>query len=269
MRFREVIEGLGETIELDRAALLLAGLEYPDLDVDPWLQRLDEMGAEVARRISGVSGDYERLEALTRFLYRDVGLRGNTDDYYDPRNSFLNDVLERKLGIPISLAVILIEVGRRAEIPLLGVALPGHFVVRHVRHTELLLNPFDEGRILTRVECADIVSRVLRTEVPLSPQMLRPVGPREVLARMHHNLRAIYLQKQDLRRLKRVIERLVLLEPEDLNHWRDRGVFRIHAGDAEGLEDLEHYLEQADEVSDREEVEKLLTEARRKLAAVH
>ena len=269
MRFRDVIEGPEGQLDLGRAALLLATLEYPDLDVDEWLTRLDELGAEVRDRAAGVAGDFDRLGVLTGYLYGELGLRGNSDDYYDPRNSFLNDILERRLGIPISLAVLLIEVGRRAEVPLFGVGLPGHFLVRHARHTELLLDPFDSGRILTRVECAEILAAVLGEQVPLRQEMLRPVSSLQILARMHYNLRAIYLQRQDLRKVKRVIERLVRLEPADLNHRRDRGVFRIHAGDMRGIDDLEHYLDGSEEVSDREEIEKLLAEARRKLAAVH
>lgn len=269
MRFRDVTELPDERIELDRAALLLGTLETPELDVDRWLARLDRLGAAVRARAGGADGDLERLEALTRTLYGELGFRGNADDYYDPENSFLHRVLDRRLGIPISLAVLLIEVGRRAGVPLLGVGLPGHFLVRHARHAEVLLDPFDRGRILTRDECAEILRRVLGAEAVLDPRMLRPVGPRQILARMHHNLRGIYLERGDLTNAARVIDRLARLEPEDPRHRRDRGVLRIRAADPRGLDDLESYLAAAPEAPDHEEIASLLERARRKLGAVH
>ena len=269
MRFRDVTELPDEDIDLGRAALLLAKIEAPDLDVDTWLERLDELGAAVRDRAVGAASDYQRLDALTKHLYGEMGFRGNSEDYYDPRNSFLDQVLERRLGIPISLAVLLMEVGRRADIPLFGVGLPGHFLVRHARHVELVLDPFDRGRILTRVECAKILERVFGDEASLEEKMLRPVGPRHILARMHHNLRAIYFKRRDLKKAARVIDRLVRLEPDVPRHLYDRGVLHLHASDPQGIEDLERYLAEEDEAPDREEIEATLKRARRKLLAVH
>ena len=269
MRFRDVTELPDERIDLGQAALLLATIETPDLDVDAWLARLDELAAGVRHRAAGEVGDYQRLNALTGYLYGELGFRGNAEDYYNPCNSFLNEVIERRLGIPISLAVLLIEVGRRAGVPLVGVGLPGHFLVRHVRHVELVLDPFDRGRILTRAECAEILERVFGSRASFEPRMLRPVGPRQILVRMHSNLRATYLERGDLTKVARVIDRLVRLEPTEPRHWRDRGVLRLHASDPRGIEDLERYLAEAGEVPDREETESLLEKARRKLAAVH
>ncbi len=269
MRFRDVIELPDEEIDLGRAALLLATIETPDLDVDAWLARLDELGAAARDRTAGTDGDYQRLEALTRYLYGELGFKGNAEDYYDPGNSCLDRVIERRLGIPISLAVLLIEVGARAGVPLLGVGLPGHFLVRHARHAELVLNPFDRGRILTRVECAEILERVFSSETPFAQEMLRPVGPRQILIRMHNNLRAVYLERRDLKKAARAIDRLARLEPGVPRHRYDRGVLRLHAGDSRGIEDLEHYLAEEKEAPDREEIEATLKKARRKFEAVH
>ncbi len=269
MRFRDVIELPDEEIDLGRAAFLLATIEAPDLDVDAWLRRLDELGAAVRERAIGVQGDYQQLGVLTDYLYGELGFRGNVEGYYDSRNSLLNQVIERRLGIPISLAVLLIEVGARADVPLLGVGLPGHFLVRHARHVELVLDPFDRGRILTRVECAELFKKVFGDQASFRPEMLRPVGSRQILIRMHYNLRAVYLERGDLRRAARVIDRLVRLEPAEPRHWYDRGVLRLNARDPRGIEDLEHYLAETPDASDREEVEALLVKARRKLAAVH
>ena len=269
MRFRDIIELPDEEIDLGRAALLLATIETPDLDVEAWMERLDELGAAVRERAESAGGDYQRLGALTDYLYGELGFRGNAEDYYDPRNSCLDRVIERRTGIPISLAVLLTEIGARADIPLLGVGLPGHFLVRHARHAELLLDPFDRGRILTRAECAEILHRVYGSQASFEPQMLRPAGPRLILVRMHNNLRAIYLDRQDFGKALRVIDRLARLEPDEPRHRYDRGVLRLHARDPRGIEDLEHYLAEEPEAYDREEVEALLAKARRKLAAVH
>lgn len=269
MRFRDVIELPDEEIDLGQAALLLATVETPDLDVGTWLTRLDELGAEVRDRAAGATGDYRRLEALTRYLYGELGFQGNVASYYEPRNSCLDQVLERRQGIPISLAVLLIEVGARSGIPLLGVGLPGHFLVRHARHAELLLDPFDRGRILTRIECAGLLEKVFGSEAALDPEMLRPVGTRQILVRMHNNLRAIYLERRDLKKAARVIDRLARLETDVPRHRYDRGVLRLHAGDPRGIEDLEHYLAEEKEAPDREEIEATLKKARRKLAPVH
>ncbi len=269
MRFRDLTELPDERLDLGRAALLMATIETPDLDVDAWLGRLDELGEAVREQAADAPGDYERLGALTRYLYGELGFRGNAEEYYDPRNSCLHEVIERRLGIPISLAVLLIEVGRRAGVPLLGVGLPGHFLVRHARHVELVLDPFDRGRILTRTECAEILGKVFGSEATFEPRMLQPVGPRQILARMHNNLRAIYLEGGELKKVARVIDRLARLEPSEPRHRRDRGVLRLHASDPRGIEDLESYLAEAVEAPDREETEALLEKARRKLAKVH
>ena len=269
MRFRDVIALPDERIDLGRAALLLATVENPTLDVDAWLRRLDQLGAAVRDRVASAVGDYQRLGAVTGCFYGELGFRGNAEDYYDPRNSCLDQVIGRRLGIPISLSVLLIEVGARAGVPLLGVGLPGHFLVRHARHAELVLDPFDGGRILTRGECAEILERVLGEPTSFAQEMLRPMGPRQILIRMHNNLRAIYLERRDLKKAAKVVDRLARLEPALPRHRYDRGVLRLHASDPRGIEDLEHYLAEETEAFDREEVKALLEKARRKLAAVH
>lgn len=269
MRFRDVIELPDEEIDLGQAALLLATLETPDLDVDAWLTRLDELGVAVRERADSATSDYRRLEALTRYLYGELEFQGNAEDYYDPRNSCLDQVIERRLGIPITLAVLMIEVGARAGIPLLGVGLPGHFLVRHARHAELLLNPFDHGRIITRLECAGLLEGVFGEEASFDQEMLRPVGSKQILIRMHNNLRAIYLERRDLKKAARVIDRLARLEPDVPRHRYDRGVMRLHVGDSRGIEDLEHYLAEETDAPDREEIEATLKKARRKYRAVH
>lgn len=267
MHFRDLARLPDAEIDLGLAALLMATLEYPELDPSEGLARLGEMGAAVRERTAGAAGDLEQLEGMTRYLYGELGFRGNHEEYYDPRNSFLNDVLERRLGIPITLAVVLIEVGRRAGIPILGVGLPGHFLVRHARHVELLLDPFDQGRVVTRAECAAILARI-PGGMDFDEAMLKPVGPRHILVRMHNNLRAIYLQSGQITEAVRVVDRLILLEPEVPQHLRDRGVLLIKTEDARGIDDVQRYLHEVPEAPERTRLETLLRLAE-KLTTVH
>lgn len=179
-RFRKLVEGPEGVVRLDEGAMLIAAHVYPDLDVDAEVARLDELAAGCPE---------PTLAGLVAHLFGELGFRGNVEDYGDPRNSYLNDVLERRVGLPITLSVVVMEVGRRLGIPLAGVGLPGHFVVRHEGVPRVLLDPFERGRELTVDDCAERVAAVYGGAVLFTPSMLQPVGPRAILARMLANLK--------------------------------------------------------------------------------
>lgn len=270
--FSVLVQQPDEKIDLAEAALLIAAEEQPGMDLDPrpWLRRLDDMAAALAPRLAGVRDDLQRVHLLGEFLTREVGLRGNADDYYDPRNSFLNEVMERGLGIPITLAIVWMEVGRRAGIPLVGVSFPGHFLLRHARHPQIFLDPFDGGRLLTLDDCRELLRQVSGDSIPFDPKLLRPTGSRQMLLRMLANLRGIYRQQGQLRRLLSVLNRILLIDPGDLDTLRDRGLLRLQAGDLTGgVEDLEHYLEAAPYVPEEDELASLVAEVRGRLDRVH
>lgn len=257
-------------IELAEGALAISAAENPQLDPEPWLRRLDTWAEELRPRLDGVSCDLERVQTLCRFLYDDKGLRGNQECYYDPRNSFLDQVLERRLGIPITLAVVLIEVGRRVDVPLVGVGFPGHFLVRHACHLHLLLDPFDDGNLLTHGDCAEILQRLTRNRIPFSPNLLQAVTPRQVLLRILNNLCGIYLSKDDVGRALSVVERKRLLYPDQPSYLRERGVLRLKAGLCEeGLADLEGYLEAEPDAHDWDEIAALAEKVRERSDPVH
>jgi regulator of sirC expression with transglutaminase-like and TPR domain len=179
-RFRRLVEGPEEALALDEGALLIGAHARPDLDVDAYLDRLDELaGGCPEATVDGVVGH----------LFHHLGFRGNTEDYGDPRNSYLDQVLDRRLGIPITLAVLLIEVGRRVGVPFSGIGLPGHFVVRHEGVPRVLLDPFEGGRTLTAEDCEERVRRIYGEALAFEPAMLTPVGRRAILARMLANLK--------------------------------------------------------------------------------
>lgn len=187
-RFAELVTRPEEAIPLDEAALVIAAHAQPDLDIAAQLARLDELA-------SGCPDP--TLEGLRRHLFDEVGFTGNGVRYGDPRNSFLNEVLDRRVGIPISLAVVAMEVGRRLGVVLEGVGMPGHFLVRHVGEPPALLDAFSGGRILD-VEAAEAVFRRLHGELAVfTPDLLAPVGPRAILLRMLTNLRQLYLAAGD------------------------------------------------------------------------
>lgn len=257
-------------IDIAEAALLIAAEEQPGLDPGQWLRRLDLLARELWGRLEGVQGDLERLHRLTAFLFGEVGLRGNDQDYYDPRNNFVNEVLDRRLGIPLTLGIVCMEVGRRVGIPLDGVGFPGHFLVRHSLHPHLILDPYDGGRLLTVRDCEEILERVSGGRLAFEPRLLRPVGPRQILVRMLNNLRGIYLNQGDFGRALAVVDRVQLLIPEDPEVLRDHGFLSLQWGDpSQGIEELERYLDAEPEAEDQEEVRAVLAEARRRQAMPH
>lgn len=267
-RFAEIARLPDERIDLAEAALWIAAEEQPGLDPAPWLARLDDLALRLRPRLAG--DDLDRVAELSRFLSDEVGLRGNAEDYYDPRNSFLNEVLDRGLGIPITLALVYIEVGRRAGVPLHGVGFPGHFLLRHSIHPQLLLDPFERGRLLTTDDCRQILEKLSGGTLPFDPRLLRPSSPRQILVRMLNNLRGIYLHRSEFLRAIGVLDRVLLLDPDDVGARRDRGLLTLKWEDpARGIEDLEHYLALEPEAPDHQSIETLIAETRRKLERVH
>jgi regulator of sirC expression with transglutaminase-like and TPR domain len=258
-------------VRLAEAALWIATTEYADLDVGAWLRRLDALGAAVAREIAPDAGIDEAAAALGRLLFEREGFRGNAEEYYDPRNSFLNDVLERRLGIPITLSVVYLDVASAAGVTAHGVGLPGHFIVRVERAGEArLVDPFHGGTLLDESDCHALVQRMLRREVPFDPAWLRMVTTVEIVARMLANLKAVHVRASDWPRALRIAECLVALRPAALGEVRDRGTLHARLGDSRAaIRDWERYLKSAPEASDAAEVQRQLRALRQSLAVLN
>jgi len=241
-RFSRLVSGSDDAVDLALAALLVAAQEYPDLDVARYLDRLDAMGREARARIA--SGPGTAVEAMNAYLFEEEGFHGNLDDYYDPRNSFLNDVIDRRTGIPITLSVVYLEVARRAGLEVFGVGLPGHFLVRAEDSGRMVLvDPFHGGAILSEEDCQKRLDRVFDGRVRLEPGMLAPCARKAILARLLRNLKAIYVKADDYRRGLRTMDLLLALDPGSAEDRRDRGL--LHAAfDCYSLAaaDLEAYL---------------------------
>lgn len=266
--FAELLSQPDEHIDLARGALLIARMEYPELAIGDYLERLDRM-AEVVRERLGSSADLpDALRALNQYLFVELGFAGNIEAYFDPRNSFLNDVLERKLGIPISLSVIYMEIGRRIGLPLMGVSFPGHFLVKlSVDAGEIVLDPFSGGLSLSKEDLEFRLHGVYEPEepgeLPLG-DLLEAASKRDILVRMLRNLKAIYLGNQDLHRALNVAQRLLLLEPGEPREIRDRGLIYLQLECFRpAAKDLERYLREVPQAEDAEEVRARYINARR------
>jgi regulator of sirC expression with transglutaminase-like and TPR domain len=263
-RFAEAVDRADARVDLARAALLVAQEEYPQLPVEPYLARLDQLAEMVRDRLADESAPLLVLQELLHTLFARAGFRGNREAYYDPRNSFLNDVLDRKLGIPLTLGVVTLEVGWRLGLPLAGVNFPGHFLVRFEgEELRLLIDPFDGGRTLFEDEAQSLLDRAYGGMVRVRPEFLRTAGRRDMLVRLLTNLKGIYLNVRDSARALTVVERILLIHPTAQSEIRDRGTLLARLGRTEeALEQLEWYLGAAPEANDVERIQALVDELR-------
>ena len=246
-------------------ALLIASDEYPDLDVGDYAARFDAWVEALRPGFERGTDLPSRLTAINRYLFDEVGFAGNDHDYDDPRNSYLNQVLDRKLGIPISLAVVQMEVTRRLGMPLDGVSFPGHFLVRlPVDDGILVLDPFNKGRPVSAEELRERASPHLGGQAPDDQQLLQILAPashRAILMRMLRNLKGLYQQTGDWERVARSADRLLKLSPNGPDALRDRGLAYRELGYAKGArDDLARYLQLAPEADDVESVRLALIE---------
>ena len=257
-------------IDLARAALAIARLEYPRLDAEPYLERLDSLarGVDGSRRSTDPVG---RLHRLREYLFVEQAFAGNREDYFDPRNSFLNDVLDRRRGIPISLSLVLIEVGKRLGLAVEGIGLPGHFVAgARFADSQILLDPFNAGALLTPEACEELVGSALGRKVTLTQENFVAVTQRQFLTRMLSNLKAIYWQREAWERVVEIIDRLLVLDPRVAEEWRDRGLAWSNLGEVRrGLVDWERYLTEFPDGADHEAVKFQLRQARQKLSQLN
>jgi regulator of sirC expression with transglutaminase-like and TPR domain len=245
--FSEIAALDDEAFSLDRAALALALEEYPDLNTQEYLRRLDTLAARVEVLIGADRSALRVIENINDVLFVQEGLRGNTEDYYDPRNSYINEVLDRKLGIPISLSIIYMELARRIGFSIEGVGFPGHFLVKHVdQDRDIIIDAFNLGRILTLNDCQELLDKTYNGTVSMNASMLQPMGKRSIITRMLYNLKGIYGQKEQHYQTLAIIDKILLLNPGTPSEVRDRGLLYMQTSlFAQALADLEYYLAHA------------------------
>jgi regulator of sirC expression with transglutaminase-like and TPR domain len=253
-----------EEVDRARAALLIASVEYPDLDIPHQLGLLDSLAAAAARRVDTGADPLVSVNQLSEYLFVEVGFSGNREDYYDPRNSFLNQVMLRRTGIPITLSLVYIEVARRLGIPLVPIGMPGHLLVRHRDVPAWFIDPFHGGVLLSQTECRE---RLRQAHLPWDDSCLAPLNNREFVARILGNLKGIYLQRKDLPRALSVLDHLVLIQPEARQELRDRGVVNYRLGRyQDALDDLQGYLNATAPAGDTGSVKRLVEQIRQAMA---
>jgi regulator of sirC expression with transglutaminase-like and TPR domain len=266
------------TVDLARAALVVARVEYPRLDPEKTMAAIDELGERAAERLAPLAGERlaDRVAALSRFLYTDAGFSGNREHYTDFRNSLLNAVVERRTGIPISLALVYREIADRAGIEVFGVSFPGHFLMRIPagagEETPLILDPFDQGRRLDDRECRALLQRQLGSDEPFSPALLEPCTSRQFIARILNNLKRTYVEQRSFPQARTVTEMLLAVEPSVGSDLRDRGLLAYHLNDfPTALQDLESYLRlrtwDARDKEERERIAEHINALRHRVAA--
>jgi regulator of sirC expression with transglutaminase-like and TPR domain len=246
----ELLRALNEPGEsLTAAALAIAGVEYPALDAAPYLLRLERMGEAASGRLQRHDGAPAsiRLATLNAYLYEELGFSGNRDHYDDPRNSFLNEVLDRRLGIPISLAIVYLEIGRRAGLRLEGVNFPGHFLVRSPagpgEMEDLIVDPFHAGAILSEVDCRHLLRQHVGEEAAFDHGLLATATRQHIVVRMLVNLKRLYVRMRSFPQARFISTLLLGVDPSAISELRDRGLLAYHLQDfASALRDLEEYL---------------------------
>jgi len=262
-RFAQLVDATNEDFDLAEAALLIAQEEQPELDVATYLQRLDALATKVRARLPEPQTPTAILTQLNELLFQEERLSGNATDYYDPRNSFLNEVLDRKIGIPITLSVIYMEVGRRLGMNIVGVGFPGHFLVKYAGPDgEVILDPFQGGATLTQEQLAQKLRDMYGEGNPFLgqlAQLLTPASKREILVRMLRNLKGVYLQQNDFSRALNAIERIVLVDPTLATEFRDRGAVHQRLGQLQAAtQDFRRYLQMEPRAQDAEAIRNML-----------
>lgn len=242
---RNFFRTLHETpLNLVTAALYIAQEEYPNLIVLDYLHQLDCMGKAVKKRLPTERYPLRIIGAINDYLYGELGFCGNTTDYYNPDNSFLNRVLEQRTGIPITLALVYLELARLLEFPMVGVGFPGHFLVRpDLPDVEIHIDVFNQGEMLFAQDCQAQLQEIFQQDVPLRPEFFQAISPQQFLIRMLSNLKQIYVEQRDLERCLAAVERILLISPQAPNELRDRGILSYRLGRwPEAKQDLLDYL---------------------------
>lgn len=254
-------------IDLAKAALYIAQDEYPNLDIDEYLNALDTMAFEVEERLSEERYPLRIIRTINQYLYDDLDYSGNTSDYYDPRNSFLNQVLDRRTGIPITLSLVYLEIARRLDFPMVGINMPGHFLIRpEFEEVGIFVDAFNRGEILFDADCEQRLSQIYGRPMQLQPQFITAVSPRQFLARMLTNLKLIYINRKDLPKALAMVERILMVFPDALLELRDRGLIYYQMGyPLQASEDLERYLTMLPTADDASSIRRLLEQLKREI----
>ncbi len=258
--FLDEINQPDEQINLAKAAFYYALDEYPDLEVEEYLNALDTMAEEVKERLPDSHYPLKILQTINHYLFADLDYRGNTEDYYNPRNSYLNEVIDRRTGIPITLSVLYLEIAKRLNFPMVGIGMPGHFIIRpDFENAGIFVDVFNQGEILFEQDCEERLSQVYQQNVKLEPHFLQPVSNQQILVRMLTNLKYIYLNREQYDKVLRTIDKILLLIPNHPIELRDRGLLYYQLGRwQKAAQDFNLYLAILPTAQDAQAIRQLL-----------
>ena len=261
-----------EKINLFRAAMTFARPEYPGLDTLRYVGLIEEYAERVRSRRGESEDAAHTIASLNAVLFQQEGFAGNQSEFYDPRNSYLNEVLDRKLGIPISLSVIYMEVAQRVGLPVFGVGLPGHFLLKHydLNGNQIFIDPYVAGRLLSPAECQTRLDEVYGGQMPLQPEFLNSVSRRQILTRMLNNLRSIYIGQRNFKKALTIVDFILAIHPRSPDDLRQRALLRYNEGMLRpAIDDLQEYLRLAPDASDAEEMRQTVLSIRRSIAMMN
>lgn len=280
--FTTLILGNDTEVDLARAALLVAAEEYPELNFQQHLARLEELAGQVYTRMTNlemqpanppmtVNECFDILHAMNGVLFEQEHFRGNRMDYYDPQNSFLNRVLERRLGIPLTLSLIYMEVGKRLGLRIVGIGMPFHFIVRcDFQGAFIYIDPYEKGKFLSEQDCRERLAQIFKNQDDFDPAWLAPLSARQLLLRMLINLKDIYIHKGDFPRALMACDRILLLNSMQPTELRDRGIVHFHLKHySRAIHDLGTYVELAPHADDVEEVRQQIKVIRQLIAMMN
>jgi regulator of sirC expression with transglutaminase-like and TPR domain len=269
--FRRVVSCPDEGVDLARAALEIAKDDYPDLDVAGYLRRIDQIAVTVVERLGKQTTVYHSIAALNSVIFQEHGFHGNRDNYYDPKNSFLNEVIERRTGIPITLSVLYMEVAQRIGLPLHGVSFPGHFLVKYFDERErIVIDPFNGGEVKSTESLGKLLKDLYGDEVALVRDFLEPVTKKQIIRRMLNNLKMIYLREKNFPKGLAVLQRLVILDPASPEDIRDRGALYLKLECFNyALADFENYLRLAPNADDAGAVKEEIVTLAKQVQQIH
>ena len=258
-----------EAIPLEEIALLVAKERYPKLCLQTYRNLLDQFAHEARRRIGGVVGGPAVARGLSHYLFEEEGFRGNRQDYYNPSNSYFNDVLDQRTGIPMTLSILYIAVGRRLQLPLDGVTFPGHFLVRYQQPgSNFYIDAFHRWKLLSKEACKKRLEEKFGDALPYRTEFLQPATHREILIRMLTNLKMCYMIRKKFETVITILNQILMFS-EGADELKERGLIYFHLECfAPALRDLEKYLVNKPKAPDREVIETCLTDLRAKVSHI-
>lgn len=266
---RELLQGGPGDPDLDLAVLQIATIEYPELSAESFLEVLDSYGRELKERLTPDADGEEFIHTMNQYMFEELCFQGNQAEYYHPANSCLNEVLIKRVGIPISLSVVYMEIARRVGRTVHGIGLPGHFLVQYEdAEVTAFIDPFHSGRLLFETECFDLAKEITGLDVSNDPNVLQPVSKRHILVRMLNNLRSVYFQRHESLKAIDVLTLLIEADPGSPDEYKQRGVClaQLHRFE-EARSDLEMYLRLSPDAPDRGPVSQQIHRITRYLAA--